>query len=122
MSSIDGMTPLERTHSENASADSGVDLPPDLYEGGLMIRSTSFPEAVAARQVRHICFEVLASNSTLLEGLPLAREGWTLADGIPKLYAALERAAATARTRPNRVAGESSMKKDTKSMEEIHGA
>jgi hypothetical protein len=70
MSSIDGMTPLERTHSENASADSGVDLPPDLYEGGLMIRSTSFPEAVAARQVRHICFEVLASNSTLLEGHP----------------------------------------------------
>ncbi len=42
----------------------------------------------------------------LLEGLPLAREGWALAEGIPTLYATLERATATARTMPNRVAAQ----------------
>ena len=100
------MTPLDRTRIEKAAADCGLDLPPELQEGSLILRSTRFPETVEVRLVRDASFEVRASDSTLLEGLSLAREGWTLADGIPTLYAALERAAATARTMPNRVAAQ----------------
>ncbi len=100
------MTPLERTRIEKAAADCGFDLAPELREGGLLLRSTAFPETVTVRLTADARFEVHASDSTLLEGLPLAREGWTLADGIPTLYAALERAAATARTMPNRVAAQ----------------
>lgn len=100
------MTPLDRTRIEKAAADCGLDLPPELQEGSLILRSTRFPETVEVRLVRDAGFVVRASDSTLLEGLPLAREGWTLADGIPTLYATLERAAATARTMPNRVAAQ----------------
>ncbi|WP_374682352.1 hypothetical protein [Accumulibacter sp.] len=42
------------------------------------------------------------SNATLLQTLPLAQNGWTLAEGFPALYAVLERAEATARTLPDR--------------------
>ncbi len=100
------MTPLDRTRIEKAAADCGLDLPSELQEGGLILRSTAFPETVEVRLVRDARFEVRASESTLLEGLPPAQEGWTLADGIPALYATLERAAATARTMPNRVAAQ----------------
>lgn len=100
------MTPLDRTRIEKAAADCGLDLPPELQEGGLTPRSTAFPETLEVRLVGDARFEVHASDLTLLEGLPLARESWTLADGIPTLYATLERAAATARTMPNRVAAQ----------------
>lgn len=100
------MTPLDRTRIEKAAADCGFDLAPEAQEDSLLLRSTAFPETMTVRLTGDGRFEVHASDSTLLEGLPLAREGWTLADGIPTLYAALERAAATARTMPNRVAAE----------------
>jgi hypothetical protein len=103
---MDGMTPLGRTRIEKAAADCGFDLPPELMEDGLLIRSTAFPETVEIRLTRVARFEVRASDPTLLEGLPLAQVGWTLAEGIPALYATLERAAATARTMPNRVAAQ----------------
>jgi len=100
------MTPLDRTRIEKAAADCGFDLAPELQESGLLLRSTAFPETMAVRLMPDARFEVRASNSTLLESLPLAQEGWARADGIPALYATLERAAATARTMPNRVAAQ----------------
>lgn len=106
MSDTNGMTPLVRTRIEKAAADCGFDLAPEVREDSLLLRSTAFPETMTVRLTGDARFEVHASNSTLLEGLPLALEGWTLADGIPTLYAALERAAATARTMPNRVAAQ----------------
>lgn len=106
MSEINGMAPLVRTRIEKAAADCGFDLAPEAQEDSLLLRSTAFSETVTVRLTGDARFEVHASDSTLLEGLPLALEGWTLADGIPTLYAALERAAATARTMPNRVAAQ----------------
>jgi hypothetical protein len=98
------MTPLDRTRIEKAAADCGFDLPPEPQEDCLLLRSTAFPETVIVRFIEDVRFEVHASSPVLLEGLPLSREGWALADGIPALYATLERSAATARTMPNRVA------------------
>ena len=100
------MTPLDRTRIEKAAADCGFDLPPALREHGLLLGSTRFPETVEVRLARGTRFELRVSDASLLEPLPLAQNGWTIAEGIPALYAVLERAAATARTMPDRVAAQ----------------
>lgn len=51
------MTPLKRTRIEKAAADCGLDLPPELQEGGLILRSTAFPETVEVRLVRDARFD-----------------------------------------------------------------
>jgi len=100
------MRPLDRTRIEKAAADCGFDLPPSLRESGLLLGSTRFPETVEVRATSGTRFELNVSDTTLLQTLPLANNGWTLAEGIPALYAVLERAAATARTMPDRVAAQ----------------
>ncbi len=99
------MRPLDRTRIEKA-ADCGFDLPPALRESGLLLASTRFPETVEVRVTSGTSFELSVSDASLLEALPLAQNGWKLAEGIPALYAVLERAAATARTMPDRVAAQ----------------
>jgi putative restriction endonuclease len=100
------MRPLDRTRIEKAAADCGFDLPPTLRENALLLGSTRFPETVEVRVTSGTSFELSVSDATLLESLPLAQYGWTLAEGVPALYTVLERAAATARTMPDRVAAQ----------------
>jgi putative restriction endonuclease len=72
----------------------------------LLLGSTRFPETVEVHVTSGTSFELSVSDATSLETLPLAQNGWTLAEGVPALYAVLERAAATARTMPGRVAAQ----------------
>lgn len=97
------MTPLTRTRLEKAAADCGFELSPELVDGGLVYRSAQFPEIITVRPTGNDTFTLQASALMLL---PLADES---ADGLKVhgwnvLYQVLDKAAATARTMPNRVA------------------
>ena len=97
------MTPLERTRLEKAAADCGFDLTPELVDNCLLLRSTQFPESVSIRVVGDRDFKLWASAPALIEGIGSPDGSLQLA-GYGRLYAVLEKAAATARTMPDRVA------------------
>jgi hypothetical protein len=96
------MTPLDRTRVEKAAADCGFELTPVLDpNGALVLRSAMFPESVAVSVVAGGQFALTSPRPVLLgtaELLPVVVQGFGL------LYAALQKASATARTLPNRVA------------------
>jgi putative restriction endonuclease len=95
------MTPLDRLRIEKAAADCGFEMTPELLECGLRLRSARFPERLIVRPQVSDGFVLEASNPLLLEGQDGA--GMVL-HGYGALYQALSRAAARARTLPNRVA------------------
>lgn len=97
------MNPFERTRLEKAAADCGFELSPELVESGLVLRSAQFPESITVTPVSDDVFMLQASVPMLLSGAadsadPFTLQGWTT------LYQVLDKAAATARTMPNRVA------------------
>ncbi|WP_137893532.1 HNH endonuclease [Ramlibacter sp. 2FC] len=97
------MTPLERTRLEKAAADCGFELSPELVEKRLVFRSAQFPESVTVEPLGSDDFALQASEPMLLpvpeEAADVFRvHGWNV------LYEVLDKAAATARTMPNRVA------------------
>ncbi|MBL8377535.1 MAG: HNH endonuclease [Burkholderiales bacterium] len=96
------MTPLQRTRLEKAAADCGFDLPPALVDGALVLRSTRFPESVTVHVRGDARFELAAPSALMLPAS--GPDGTMTVDGFDALYDALLKAAATARTMPNRVA------------------
>lgn len=97
------MTPLERIRIEKAAADCGFEREAVLKEHGqLELRSATFPEVVWVRVVTPFGYQLTASLPSLLTTGSGAGE--LLIEGIEQLYQALQQAAATARTMPNRVA------------------
>lgn len=97
------MTPLERTRLEKAAADCGFDLTPELVDNCLLLRSTQFPESVSIRVVGDRDFKLWSSAPALIEGNSSPDDALQLL-GYGQLYSVLEKAAATARTMPDRVA------------------
>ena len=96
------MTPLQQTRAEKAAADCGFELPPELVGDTLVLRSTRFPESVTVRFLGAEDFELSAPTSMML---PANATGNVLSvRGFDALYDALLKAAATARTMPDRVA------------------
>lgn len=97
------MTPFARTRLEKAAADCGFERTPELVGGALVLRSAQFPESVSVTMSGDESFEVLASEPMLLSA-PNAEGGAIRGQGWLQLYDFLEKAAATARTMPDRVA------------------
>lgn len=112
------MNPMEQTRLEKAAADCGFERTPEWVGDVLVLRSSSFPESVTVQPLGRDVFVLSASGSGLLpsmgqfgaaehrideadfNGLATTRtvQGWQA------LYQALDKAAAIARTMPNRVA------------------
>jgi putative restriction endonuclease len=96
------MTPLDRTRLEKAAADCGFELTPVLEpNGALVLRSAMFPESVAVSVVADGHFALTSSRPVLLGA---AEQRPVVVEGFARLYATLQKASATARTLPNRVA------------------
>lgn len=97
------MGPLERTRLEKAASDCGFELSPELVEDGLKLSSAQFPESITVQPMGNDVFKLDASVPMLL---PVAHEGAgaQTVHGWHTLYQVLDKAAATARTMPNRVA------------------
>lgn len=97
------MNPLVRTRLEKAAADCGFELSPELSDIGLVLRSAQFPESVIVQPCGNDSFALSAGVPALL---PESEEtpGTFKVQGWNALYEVLEKAAATARTIPNRVA------------------
>ncbi len=96
------MTPVQQTRVEKAAADCGFELPAQLVGETLVLRSTRFPESVTVRFLGAEDFELAAPTSMML---PANATGKVLpVQGFDALYDALLKAAATARTMPDRVA------------------
>lgn len=95
------MNSLERTRLEKAASDCGFDLSPLMHEGILLIRSAQFPESISVHSLGSNTFRLRTEQSILLP--TSSSEGLTVT-GWDDLYQVLERAAAIARTMPNRVA------------------
>jgi len=97
------MTPLTRLRIEKAASDCGFELTPvsqgDLF---LTLRSAAFPESVRVTLAGESSFLLASSATELLEG-PDGVDVISV-QGFAALYAALQRASATARTLPNRIA------------------
>ncbi len=97
------MTPLERIRIEKAAADCGFEREAVLNEHGqLELRSATFPEIVWVRVATPFRYQLTASLPSLLT--TGSGGGELLVESIEQLYQALQQAAATARTMPNRVA------------------
>lgn len=97
------MTPLTRTRLEKAAADCGFELSPEVIEGGLVLRSVQFPETIAVQPIGDDAFRLRASVPLLLSVANESGDGFAV-HGWHGLYQVLDKAAATARTMPNRVA------------------
>ena len=97
------MTPLTRTRLEKAAADCGFELSPEVIEGGLVLRSVQFPETIAVQPIGDDAFRLRASVPLLLPVTNESGDGFAV-HGWHGLYLVLDKAAATARTMPNRVA------------------
>jgi putative restriction endonuclease len=97
------VTPLQRSRLEKAAADCGFELTPELQGAGLVLRSAQFPESVIVELLSDSSF-VLRADTTAVLIEPGGVVGPSQVDGYDALYDALERAAATARTLPNRIA------------------
>jgi len=112
------INPLERTRLEKAAADCGFERTPDWAGDALVLRSASFPESVTVQALGREVFILTASGSGVLPGMAQfgtaapsvgdarAHDAVTscTVQGWQALYQALDKAAATARTLPNRVA------------------
>lgn len=96
----DFIDPMMRIRLEKAAIDCGFELTPELIDGALVLRSAHFPESVEVRKLSETSFEVNSAFSQLMVNKPLQ----TGLSGYKELYDVLEKAAATARTLPNRVA------------------
>lgn len=106
------MTPLERIRIEKAAADCGFEREAALNEQGqLELRSATFPEVVWVRLATPFGYQLTASLASLLT--TGSGDGELLVEGIEQLYQALQQAAATARTMPNRVADQFRAKTQT---------
>lgn len=92
--------PMTRIRLEKAAADCGFELAPELLEDTLTLRSAQFPETVRVRMLMEATFEVSSAFVPLIE----AQGQQTLLLGYEELYEVLERASATARNLPNRIA------------------
>jgi len=102
------MSPLERLRVEKAAADCGFERTPVLSsDGGLELRSTQFPEAIFVHMQRG-AFRVSTSADALLDGADGSAVSVT---DLDQLYTILQRAAAIARTMPNRVADQFRLEK-----------
>ena len=97
------MNSLVRTRLEKAAADCGFELSPELSDSGLVLRSAQFPESVTVHLLENDSFALRSSVPTLLPKSLEAFEHVTV-QGWAVLYEVLDKAAATARTLPNRVA------------------
>lgn len=97
------LTPLQRTRIEKAAADCGFELSPAPVDASLVLRSARFPESISVLALSDATFLLMADGGPLLSGFDGVADQVRI-DGYDALYAALERAAATARTLPNRVA------------------
>lgn len=97
------MTPLERIRIEKAAADCGFEREAVFNEKGqLELRSATFPEVLFVQVASPFGYQLSASLPNLLSTGP--SDGQVVLEGIEQLYQALQQAAATARTLPNRVA------------------
>ena len=95
------LNPIDAIRLEKASADCGFELSTESVDGGLRLKSARFPESLTV-QLRGNDTFLLRSAQTML--LPTGNlEGLTV-HGWDDLYQVLEKAAAIARTMPNRVA------------------
>ena len=97
------MSPLIQTRIEKAAADCGFELYPELESGRLLLRSAQFLEFVTVQSLGNEDFSLEASVSLLLPE-PREAAGALRVRGWASLYQMLDKAAATARTLPNRVA------------------
>ncbi|MDR3452865.1 MAG: HNH endonuclease [Rhodoferax sp.] len=97
------LNPLERTRLEKAAADCGFELSPKLLGERLVFRSAQFPECVTVESLGDEGFSLQASVPMLLPELVKATNGFRVKDWND-LYVVLDKAAATARTMPDRVA------------------
>ena len=100
---VRGMTPFVLTRLEKAAADCGFERTPEVLGGALVLRSAQFPESVTVATLGDDGFALQASVPMLLPA-PEAEGGAVRVKGWPQLYDLLEKAAATARTMPNRIA------------------
>jgi putative restriction endonuclease len=96
------MTPLVRLQLEKAAADCGFEMTPLERDGGLELRSARFPETVFVKTSDGAAFRLSASNTWLLDA-PDA-DPTVVAAGYEALYDWLRKAAARARTLPEKVA------------------
>ena len=94
------MNPLTRIRLEKAAVDCGFELTPELRNETLILRSAQFPETVAIRALNETTFEICSPSSQVIS----TRSAQAGLKGYGAVYEALERAAATARNLPNRVA------------------
>jgi putative restriction endonuclease len=99
------VTPLERTRIEKAAADCGFELMPVPQGEGLLLHSARFPETVVVAIDRGAGFQLTASSPLMVDAAAMGPASVALPVGnYAALYSALQRAAAAARTLPNRVA------------------
>lgn len=96
------MTPFERTRIEKAAADCGFELTPAHDSRGLVLRSAQFPEWVAVKIGAEGEFLLTAERADFLDAP--AGQSEISVHGYAALYSSLQKAAAHARTWPNRVA------------------
>lgn len=94
------MDTLTRTRLEKAGADCGFERTPELVDGALVLRSSKFPEFVAIRMLEDSTFEIWSPSTSILATGPVCAG----VRGYNAVYDVLQKAAATARTMPNRVA------------------
>lgn len=99
-----GMTPIDRFRLEKAAADCGFEMTAVPLPDGLELRSVRFPETVLVRVTGADCFELSASDPSILD--QTASGGRLQLAGYSALYNALRTSASRARTKPNRVADE----------------
>lgn len=98
------MTPLDRLRLEKAAVDCGFEMTTVERDTGLELRSARFPESVVVCFESNAAFRVSTTIATLLDGAD--DSGAVTVLGWSSLYDVLRKAAARARTLPNRVADE----------------
>jgi putative restriction endonuclease len=97
------MNSLQRTRIEKAAADCGFERTAEFVDGTIVLRSALFPEFIELELHDGESFLIKSMDAILLPGegrgaAPILVQGWAA------LYEVLEKAAATARNLPNRVA------------------
>jgi hypothetical protein len=112
------MDQLEQTRLEKAAADCGFERTPEWVGDALVLRSSQFPESVTVQPLGHDVFVLSASATGLMPAVETVGESThrvgvaaahfssvtSTVQGWQALYQVLDKAAAYARTKPNRVA------------------
>lgn len=98
------MTPFDRIRIEKAAIDCGFEITPELVADGLILRSAQFPETITVASVGNDTFTLHASVKMLLPVVTGESPSTLTVHDWHVLYQVLDKAAATARTMPNRVA------------------